>query len=76
MQKVALTVNGMRYTTRDLDEAFVAFANKQFTDAQLSLEEDNSAESLFIAYLKLADKYYKAEKEAESLLKKLESLKI
>jgi hypothetical protein len=71
MRKVALTVDGMRFKTKDLDEGFVGFVENHFRDAQIELHEDNSAEALFIAYLKLAGKYYKDEKEIENLLQEL-----
>ncbi|NKQ40861.1 MAG: hypothetical protein HF962_04750 [Sulfurovum sp.] len=74
MRKVALTVNGMRFKTKELDEGFVDFVEDHFRDAQINLHEDNSAERLFIAYLKLAGKYYRDEKEIKSLLKEIESL--
>ena len=72
MRKVALTVNGMRFKTKELDDGFVDFVEDHFTDAQVALHEDNSAEKLFIAYLKLAGKYYKSEKEIENLISEIE----
>lgn len=74
MRKVALTVNGMRFKTKELDEGFVDFVEDHFRDAQINLHEDNSAERLFIAYLKLAGKYYRDEKEIKNLLKEIESI--
>ncbi len=72
MRKVALTVNGMRFKTKELDDGFVDFVENHFGDAQINLHEDNSAEKLFIAYLKLAGKYYKSEKEIENLINEIE----
>ena len=74
MRKVALTVNGMRFKTKELDEGFVDFVEGHFRDAQINLHEDNSAERLFIAYLKLAGRYYRDEKEIKVLLKEIETL--
>jgi len=74
MRKVALTVNGMRFKTKELDDGFVDFVEDHFRDAQINLHEDNSAERLFIAYLKLAGKYYRDDKEIKNLLKEIESI--
>jgi len=72
MRKVSLTVAGMRFKTKELDDGFVDFVEKSFKDSQINLDGDNSAEKLFIAYLKLAGKYYRNEKEIENLLKDIE----
>ncbi len=74
MRKVALTVNGMRFKTKELDDGFVDFVEDHFRDAQINLHEDNSAERLFIAYLKLAGRYYRDDKEIKNLLKEIESI--
>jgi len=74
MRKVALTVNGLRFKTKELDEKFVDFVEDHFRDAKIQLHEDNSAEDLFIAYLKLAGKYYRNEKEIETLLQEIETV--
>ncbi len=74
MRKVALTVNGMRFKTKELDEGFVDFVEGHFRDAQINLHEDNSAERLFIAYLKLAGRYYRDEREIKDLLKEIEAI--
>ena len=74
MRKVALTVNGMRFKTKELDDGFVDFVEEHFRDAQINLHEDNSAERLFIAYLKLAGRYYRDDKEIKNLLKEIESI--
>ncbi len=74
MRKVALTVNGMRFKTKELDDGFVDFVEDHFRDAQINLHEDNSAERLFIAYLKLAGRYYRDDKEIRNLLKEIESI--
>ncbi len=72
MRKVALEVAGIRFKTKELDDGFVDFVENNFVEAQVSLTGDNSAEKLFIAYLKLAGKYYHNEKEIENLLKDIE----
>ena len=74
MRKVSLTVGGMRFKTKDLDDAFVDFVENHFREAQIHLHENNSPEALFIAYLKLAGKYYRDEKEIETLLQEIETL--
>ncbi len=74
MRKVALTVNGMRFKTKELDDGFVDFVEDHFRDAQIHLHEDNSAERLFIAYLRLAGKYYRDDKEIKELLKEIEAI--
>ncbi len=68
MKKVALTVNGMRFKTKELDDSLVEFIEENLRSSAIELHEDNSAEKLFIAYLKLASKYYNNEKEIEEIL--------
>ena len=74
MRKVALTVGGMRFKTKELEDGFVDFVEDHFRGAQIQLHEDNTAERLFIAYLKLAGRYYKSEKEIENLLQEIETV--
>ena len=72
MRKVALTINSLRYKTKDLDDKFVDFVEESMVGGDIDLYGDNSAEKLFIAYLKLAGKLYENEKEIEKLLLELE----
>jgi len=73
MRKVSLVIDGMRFKTKELDDRFVDFVENHLNDAQIQLHEDNSAEALFVAYLKLADKCYKDEKEIQSLIDAVET---
>lgn len=68
MKKVALTVDSMRFKTKELDDSLVEFIEENLRSSSIELHEDNSAEDLFIAYLKLASKYYNNEKGIEEIL--------
>lgn len=68
MKKIALTVNGMRFKTKEMDDTFVDFIEQSLHSSGIELHEDNSVEKLFIAYLKLAGKYHKSEKEIEEMI--------
>ena len=58
----------MRFKTKELDDDFVDFIEESLKSSSIALDEDNSAEKLFIAYLKLSAKYYKSEKDIEEIL--------
>ena len=73
MKKVALTVNGMRFKTKEMDDTFVNFIEQNFHSSGIELHEDNSAEKLFIAYLKLAGRYHKSEKAIEEMIVDIDS---
>jgi len=68
MKKIALTVSGMRFKTKELDDDFVDFIEESLKSSSIALHEDNSAEKLFIAYLKLAGRYHKSEKAIEEMI--------
>jgi len=72
MRKVALTINSMRFKTKDLDDKFVDFVEESMKESDIDLYGDNSAEKVFIAYLKLAGKQFESEKELQELVSELD----
>ena len=74
MTEITLSINGVKYKAKKLDEEFAEFIEKSLKESGLSLEGDNSAERLFIAYLRLAGKYHMQEREIEDIIEEIESL--
>ena len=74
MKEITLTINGVKYKAKKLNDEFADFIQKSLKESGISLEGDNSAERLFIAYLKLAGKYHMQEKEIEEIITEIESI--
>ena len=74
MKEITLSINGIKYKAKKLDDEFADFIQKSLKESGLNLEGDNSAERLFVAYLRLAGKYHKYEKEIEEIISEIESL--
>ena len=74
MREVTLSINGIKYKAKKLDDDFANFIEKSLKESGLNLDGDNSAERLFIAYLRLAGKYHMHEKEIEDIISEIESL--
>jgi len=72
MRKVALTINGMRFKTKELDDTFVDFVEESLHGANIDIHGDNSAEKMFVAYLKLAGKFHQSEREIEDILENID----
>ncbi len=72
MREIAVTVNGTRYKAKKLDEAFAEFVEEDLRAAGVYLDRDNDAERLFIAYLRLASRWYNYEKEIGEILETIE----
>jgi len=73
MKDIVITVNGIRYKAKKLDEKFADFVESEMKDAGLIFNGDNSAEKLFVAYLKLAGKSYNYEQEIEEIIREIEA---
>jgi hypothetical protein len=72
MKEIAVTINGTRYKAKNLDEAFADFIAEDLRGANVFLDRDNDAERLFIAYLRLASRWYNYEKEIDAILDTIE----
>jgi hypothetical protein len=72
MREIAVTINGSRYKAKNLDERFADFVEEDLKSADLYLDRDNSAEAMFIAYLRLASRWYNYEKEIDQILHDVE----
>jgi len=72
MRDLALTIDGGRYKAKNLDDAFAEFIENDLSNADLHLDRDNSAEQMFIAYLRLASRWYNYEKEIDQILHDVE----
>jgi hypothetical protein len=72
MKEIAVTINGTRYKAKNLDEAFADFIAEDLRGANVFLDRDNDAERLFIAYLRLASRWYNYEKEIDAILDAIE----
>ncbi len=71
MKRVSLTIDGMRFKTKEMDDGFVDFVEKNLKETQIDINGDNKLEQFFIAYLKLAGKHYQNEKEINNLIKNI-----
>jgi len=72
MREIAVTVNGTRYKAKKLDEAFAEFVEEDLRSSGVYLDRDNDAERLFIAYLRLASRWYHYEQEIDGILESIE----
>ena len=73
MREIAVTVDGTRYKAKKLDHTFADFIEEDLKSAGVYLDRDNSAENLFIAYLRLAGRWHHYEKEIDEILKTIET---
>ena len=72
MKEIAVTVNGTRYKAKKLDEAFAEFVEEDLRTSGILLDRNNDAERLFVAYLRLASRWYHYEKEIDDILDTIE----
>ena len=68
MKDLALTVNGIRFKVKNLDDDFANYVEKILEDAGLHSNRDNTADKLFHAFLQLAARSYDYEKEIEQII--------
>ena len=68
MRDLALTVNGIRFKVKNLDNDFAAYLEKTLEDSGLHFNRDNPADKLFNAFLQLAARSYDYEKEIEQII--------
>ncbi len=72
MKDLAITINGIRYRAKNLEYNFAKFIENSLEESGVTTNKDNAAKELFLAYLNLAKKHYKCEKEIEDLIKSIE----
>lgn len=69
MRELALTVNGIRFKVKNLDDDFAAYVEKTLEESGLHFNRDNAADKLFHAFLHLAARSYDYEKEIEQIIR-------
>jgi hypothetical protein len=72
MKDFVITINGVRYKAKKLDQNFAQFVEDTLEEVDVSTNKDNKIERIFYAYLNLAKKYYKCEREIENIIKDIE----
>jgi len=70
---LTVSVKGLRIKAKKLDNDFYEFIKEDLEKSGLYLNQDNSIESLFTAYLRLAAKTHNYDREIESIIKEIES---
>ncbi len=71
MRSIALTICGNRYEML-LDEDLALFVEEDLSNSNIHLDQDNKADKLLQAYLKMAKQTYEYETKVTNLLQKLE----
>jgi hypothetical protein len=69
MKDLVVTVNGIRFKVRNLDEKFAAYVEGILEESGIHPKRDNAADKLFNAFLHLAAQSYNYEKEIDEILK-------
>ncbi len=70
---LTVSVKGLRIKAKKLDNNFYEFITKDLEKSGINLDQDNSIESLFTAYLRLAAKAHNYDREIESIIQEIES---
>lgn len=70
---LTVSVKGLRIKAKKLDNDFYDFIKQDLDKSGISLDQDNTIESLFTAYLRLAAKAHNYDREIESIIKEIES---
>jgi len=70
---LTVSIKGLRIKAKKLDNDFYEFIKEDLENSGVNLEQDNSIESLFTAYLRLAAKVHDYDREIESIIKEIES---
>ena len=68
MKDLALTVNGIRFKVKNLDDDFAHYVERMLEKSGVHFNRDNPADKLFNAFLHLAAKSYDYEKEIEQII--------
>jgi len=70
---LTVSVKGLRIKAKKLDSDFYEFIKEDLEKSGIDITRDNSIESLFTAYLRLAAKAHNYDREIESIIKEIES---
>ncbi len=70
---LTVSVKGLRIKAKKLDNDFYDFIKEDLEKSGIDFARDNSIESLFTAYLRLAAKSHNYDREIESIIKDIES---
>ncbi len=70
---LTVSIKGLRIKAKKLDNDFYEFIREDLAKSGVDLDQDNTIESLFTAYLRLAAKVHNYDKEIESIIKEIES---
>ncbi|MDY0194744.1 MAG: hypothetical protein WC253_07715 [Sulfurovaceae bacterium] len=73
MQKVALTINGIRYEF-EVDKTLAKFIIDDLTSADIALNQDNKTDKLLKAYLRLAKQISEHENQINSIISKIDNI--
>ncbi len=73
MQKVAITINGIRYEF-EVDETLAKFIIDDLTSADIALNQDNKTDKLLKAYLRLAKQISEHESQINSIISKIDNI--
>jgi len=68
MKDLAITVNGIRFKVKNLDDDFAFYVERMLEKSGVHFNRDNPADRLFNAFLHLAAKSYDYEKEIEQII--------
>lgn len=71
MRSIAITICGNRYEI-SLDDELALFVEENLSSSNIHLDQDNKADKLLQAYLKMAKQTYEYETKVTNLLQKLE----
>ena len=70
---LTLSIKGLRIKAKKLDNDFYEFIKADLANSGVDISQDNSIESLFTAYLRLAAKAHNYDKEVEEIISQIES---
>jgi hypothetical protein len=70
---LTISVKGLRIKAKKLDSDFYEFIREDLEKSGIDITRDNSIESLFTAYMRLAAKAHNYDREIESIIKEIES---
>lgn len=73
MQKVAVTVNGIRYEF-EVNKTLAQFIIDDLASADIALDQDNKTDKLLKAYLRLAKQISEHENQINSIISKIDNI--
>ncbi len=73
MQKIAITIHGIRYEF-EVDDTLAKFIIADLHSAGIALNQDNKADKLLKAYLRLAKQVSDQENQINSIISKIDEI--